>query len=81
MDRCKKVKFIGTSKITRENQLNQNETLSETVQFGCVFKFDMLVLGYKNEDWFIPYPALNKSDSDLDLSPQLAEETLNYFGK
>ncbi|XP_023240392.1 uncharacterized protein LOC111638861, partial [Centruroides sculpturatus] len=36
--------------------------------------------GYENEDWFIQTPVL-PVDEDLDLSPDVIEETLRYFGK
>lgn len=34
--------------------------------------------GYENEDWFIQTPVL-PVDEDLDLSPDVIEETLRYF--
>ena len=34
----------------------------------------------EDSDWIVPNPALPK-DYDLDLSPELAKETLKYFGK
>uniref|UniRef100_T1JHE0 HAP1 N-terminal domain-containing protein n=1 Tax=Strigamia maritima TaxID=126957 RepID=T1JHE0_STRMM len=34
--------------------------------------------GYENQNWFIPSPAL-QLDSDVDLSPEQAEETFKYF--
>ncbi|XP_022820024.1 trafficking kinesin-binding protein milt isoform X3 [Spodoptera litura] len=37
------------------------------------------LLGYENQDWFIPSPALPVSDKDLALTPDQIRETLNYF--
>ncbi|XP_076266762.1 trafficking kinesin-binding protein milt isoform X2 [Rhynchophorus ferrugineus] len=35
--------------------------------------------GYENQDWFIPSPALQVDETDLQLSPDQIRETLNYF--
>lgn len=43
-------------------------------RFGVLF-----VLGYDNEDWFIPTPALKPEDADEILTPEQIRETLNYF--
>ncbi|KAK9751633.1 HAP1 N-terminal conserved region [Popillia japonica] len=36
-------------------------------------------IGYENQDWFIPSPALQIDEADLKLSPDQIRETLNYF--
>lgn len=35
--------------------------------------------GYEHADWFISTPCLKDTDLLVDLSPELVEETLNYF--
>jgi hypothetical protein len=37
------------------------------------------VVGYENEDWYIPSPALKPEEVDLNLTPDQIREALNYF--
>jgi hypothetical protein len=36
-------------------------------------------VGYENEDWYIPSPALKPEEVDLNLTPDQIREALNYF--
>jgi hypothetical protein len=38
-------------------------------------------VGYENEDWYIPSPALKPEEVDLNLTPDQIREALNYFRK
>jgi hypothetical protein len=40
-----------------------------------------MFVGYENEDWYIPSPALKPEEVDLNLTPDQIRETLNYFRK
>lgn len=37
--------------------------------------------GYENQDWFVPFPALQIPQDGLGLNKELIRETLNYFRK
>jgi len=41
----------------------------------------IIIIGYENEDWFIPSPALKPEEVDLNLTPDQIREALNYFRK
>ncbi|XP_057669700.1 trafficking kinesin-binding protein milt isoform X2 [Diorhabda carinulata] len=49
------------------------------VQDNVIFKTRDRYIGYENQDWFIPSPALEVDEADLKLSPDQIRETLNYF--
>ena len=40
-----------------------------------------VLLGYENQDWFIPSPALKPEEVPSPLTPEQIRETFNYFRK
>lgn len=65
---------MAVEKRHKMNECRARQYHDDLAFFFCV--------GYENQDWFIPSPALKPEDVDTAaLSPDTIRETLNYFRK